>query len=702
MPRMLTQAHTLKEWIREANPIEAVIGETLQLRRNGYDLVGAHHTHGSTSGTSLHVDPDQGLYYCFNCGEGGTVFDWIMSLQSCTFAEALRYLAQRAHIPLPDWTDEERARHEQVWQDGQIIKRIFRAAADYYHAQLTPEWHVWCQEQWGLTAETLQRFQVGFAPVSQKALWSHLREDGFSPQELMKSGLFVLVNGEFLDFYQGRIIFPYWSALPSNSHGGEVVYFIGRQTEQTPEVDWEQGKYKKLLTRREKHPYVSKAVSNRYFFGEYALQQARDGDLLITEGIADALAALQVGIPCLSPGTVTFREADLPRLTHRARIARRVIIINDAEANQAGERGALKTAVHLFRQGVDARIGTLPRPEGVEKVDIADYLKTHGREEFCQIMAEAKPILDVHLDRVRQAAITDKIKAAEDMYPLVLPLSGVQRDLAARALQKAFGGAKVISLGTIRKAVSTAAPEPSLSADGTAAEDEAADERAIEGPRPQARVAASVVKLLDESPPMLTRPLRLIDGQAYAATWLWTETTVTEVEKNGEIITLTEPRVTRACRLFVVQDDGTVFGEGGDKGMDDLALDVFGLGPSHPDEMIWSSSGVKAYRSGRRPDHAETFRWVREVFDHFMDFRGSLAPQDVMCELSACLVLMTWVADAFTVLPYPWTTAPGPDSGKSKWGLCWAKAGYLGYATTMGGDVRCASRPGGGWGIDPV
>jgi DNA primase len=79
-----------------------------------------------------------------------------------------------------------------------------------------------------------------------------------------------------------------------------------------------------------------------------------------------------------------------------------VVIINDAEANQAGERGTLKTAAHLFCQGIDARIGTLPRPEGVEKIDIADYFKSHTGDEFRQIMSEAKPLLEVHLDRVRQ------------------------------------------------------------------------------------------------------------------------------------------------------------------------------------------------------------------------------------------------------------------------------------------------------------
>jgi DNA primase len=65
----------LKERIRELNPIDEVIGATIALRRQGHTLVGAHHTHGSASGTSLHVDSGQGLYYCFNGGEGGSCIE---------------------------------------------------------------------------------------------------------------------------------------------------------------------------------------------------------------------------------------------------------------------------------------------------------------------------------------------------------------------------------------------------------------------------------------------------------------------------------------------------------------------------------------------------------------------------------------------------------------------------------------------------
>jgi hypothetical protein len=128
------------------------------------------------------------------------------------------------------------------------------------------------------------------------------------------------------------------------------------------------------------------------------------------------------------------------------------------------------------------------------------------------------------------------------VYPLVAALSGVQRDLAERALQKAFGGTKGISLRIIRKAVSTASPKPSSLADATAVDDEPSDEGAIPGPRLQPRPAAPRITLLDQPPPTFTRPLMLIDGQAYAATWLYTRTTITEkLGKDGEVVRLTEP-----------------------------------------------------------------------------------------------------------------------------------------------------------------
>jgi DNA primase len=115
----------------------------------------------------------------------------------------------------------------------------------------------------------------------------------------------------------------------------------------------------------------AEVVSNRWFYGEHCLHEARGKALLVTEGIPDAVAALQANIPCLSPATVTFREADWPRLSRLVKPAQRIVIINDNEENQSGERGAVKTAAYLFQQGIDARIGTLPRSEEQAKIDMS-------------------------------------------------------------------------------------------------------------------------------------------------------------------------------------------------------------------------------------------------------------------------------------------------------------------------------------------
>jgi hypothetical protein len=184
------------------------------------------------------------------------------------------------------------------------------------------------------------------------------------------------------------------------------------------------------------------------------------------------------------------------------------------------------------------------------------------------------------------------------------------------------------------------------------------------------------IELMKAAPDILTRPLQLIDGRAYASTWLWTK--MTHTEDTHEV-------VTQKRQHFVVRDDGVLFGPGGDRPMPELGLEQVTLDGSHPDYLVWSVQGVSDYRNGGRRDVVQTFRDVVAIYDHFMDFRGSFAPQAEMCELSACLSLMTWLADAFTVLPYPWTTSPGAGSGKSKWGLCWVMTSYLGYATTMGG-----------------
>ena len=105
-----------------------------------------------------------------------------------------------------------------------------------------------------------------------------------------------------------------------------------------------------------------------------------------------------------------------------------------------------------------------------------------------------------------------------------------------------------------------------------------------------------------------------------------------------------------------------------------------------PDHLLWNVVGVTAYLHHTRPDPVNVFMQLVTVYDHFLDFSRSLDAQTQMCRLSACISLMTWFADAFTVLPYPWPNSPAPGSGKTKWGHCWTGTSYLGYLTAASGS----------------
>jgi hypothetical protein len=207
----------------------------------------------------------------------------------------------------------------------------------------------------------------------------------------------------------------------------------------------------------------------------------------------------------------------------------------------------------------------------------------------------------------------------------------------------------------------------------------------VEAPRPAPRPAPPIVKLLDVAPRTLHRPLALLDGRAYAATWLYAEETQTEtVDRHGEVVRLDPPRVTRSRRLFVVRDDGIIFGGGADHPLDDLGLDV-SLPEVPPVDRLWTTEGVIAYRAARHPEPAVAFERVTAVVDRFIDFDRSLAPQRTMAEMIACYILSTWFLDAFTVVGFLWPTGDR-GCGKTQLLTVVTELAYLGQLILSSGS----------------
>jgi hypothetical protein len=138
---------------------------------------------------------------------------------------------------------------------------------------------------------------------------------------------------------------------------------IGRKTPWTPDANWEQGKYKKLPVHDEhQRPYVADFINNALLFNEDCLL-ARPGKVIITEGVTDCLALMQLGLPTVSPVTVRIRAADWERLIPKLRGVETVYICQDNELSQAGLKGALQTARTLAEHKIDTRLVTLPLSE---------------------------------------------------------------------------------------------------------------------------------------------------------------------------------------------------------------------------------------------------------------------------------------------------------------------------------------------------
>ncbi len=378
--------------IKDAVSIESLIEEDgVELQPQGKELVGFHsNKHDSESKTSLHANPAKGVYYCFNCDEGGDHFTWLEKNRNMTFHEALVSLADKANVTISNVDKSEMEKHKNRRIVREKLYKLYTKVAEVYHNNLSEQEYRLLKDEWGLTEETVKKYKIGFAPVGGKFIMQEMLKHGFHEGLINISGL---INKGGYDLFQGRLVFPYWK-------NNQAVYFIARLTDKTPDTAWEKSKYKKLPTTTDnKQDHMENLVANEYFVGEDSLWGAEE--VIITEGVTDCYTALQNGIACISPATVGFRQDDHNKLLALTKNIKNVYICNDNESSQAGEKGAIKTAEFLESNNVNVKIINLPLPAGKSKIDLAEYLRDNGIDSFTEQMKEAKSLIEVDLELLR-------------------------------------------------------------------------------------------------------------------------------------------------------------------------------------------------------------------------------------------------------------------------------------------------------------
>ena len=366
--------------IKDKLDIVDLIGQTINLSDTGCGIYKGASSAGSTSGKSLNVDKNIQLWNDWAENIGGDVYNWIANIENLDidkdFQLILKIAADKAGVVLES---------DNYDPEAYEIQSFLAAAAGYYHSQLTDEMRYEITKTWGISNETIDRLKIGFAPVDGKSMQAAM-VDLFHQETIKKSGLIVKTSIGWMDFYQGRYVFPYWK-------NGKVKYTIGRRIEGiTPDNEFEMGKYKKQLLYKQNNEdgkgreYISQSVKNDTFYGEDSLRGANN--CTITEGVTDCIMAIQNGFPCISPVTVQFKKADHNKIYSLVKNMDTVYICNDNEISGAGDKGAASTAEYLKSRGIDICMIQLPKTTEQDKVDLAEYLRLNQATALKELMLQ--------------------------------------------------------------------------------------------------------------------------------------------------------------------------------------------------------------------------------------------------------------------------------------------------------------------------
>lgn len=322
------------EEVRMRSDIVDVISGYVKLQRRGSSYFGLCPFHNEKT-PSFSVSPGKQMYYCFGCGAGGNVFTFIMEYENFTFPEALKFLADRAGITLPEQEYSEEARKQRDKKSA--ILEVNKIAAKYFYYQLRSQQGTKAMEYLRnrmLSDETMKRFGLGYAGPYSDALYRYLKKQGISHEILKESGLMQVSEKQGMyDKFWNRVMFPIMDV------NNKVIGFGGRVMGDA--------KPKYLNS-----PETLIFDKSRNLYGLNFARTSKKKNLLVCEGYMDVISLHQAGFTnaVASLGTaLTSQHASLLK-----RYTDEVILTYDSD--EAGIRAALRAIPLLKEAGVSARV----------------------------------------------------------------------------------------------------------------------------------------------------------------------------------------------------------------------------------------------------------------------------------------------------------------------------------------------------------
>lgn len=411
--------HVIQQIVRSVDFVR-LAGRYCDLKKKGRNYWALCPFHKEKT-ASFSIDPENGLYYCFGCKEGGSVFTFLQAMEGLSFGEALRKLAAEAGVDLRQYETAGGPAQSELTR----LREVNELATSFFHRCLEKakgsETARGFLEQRSTSAASIETWRLGFAPDG----WDHFLKcalgRGYEPDVLVKAGLALPRQGTpgHYDRFRNRLMFPIADA------GGRTIGFGARALKPEDEP--------KYLNSPET-PLFSKG--NCFFGLSQAKEAIRSGKTaVVLEGYTDVIMAHQCGVPESVAVLGTALTEDHGRIL--SRLCERVILVFDPD--EAGRKSAKRSIEVLLNGELEIRVVSLP-----EGQDPCDYILRHGGDEFRQLLAESQGFFEFRLAAARSehdtGTVEGRMAALRDVAEVALAVRDeARRDMIVRWIAQELG-----------------------------------------------------------------------------------------------------------------------------------------------------------------------------------------------------------------------------------------------------------------------
>lgn len=424
--------------IKDEARIDEVVGEFVTLKKRGSSMIGNCPFHNEKT-PSFNVSVSKNIFKCFGCGKAGDSITFLMEHLQLNYSEALRYLAKKYNIAVEEeYVSEEQKKEEEIQHSLQESIHIANGFAqrfftDYMLQNENGKIGLAYFKERGFSNQTIEKFQLGFAPDNGTALTDEALKQGFQLDILKKAGLTSPKEDSRYDFFRNRAMFPIHNLM------GKVIAFGGRILKKDEKAP-------KYVNTPESEVYVKSKILYGIFQAKNAIR--KQDECLLCEGYTDVISLVQNGIENVVASSGTALTVDQIKLVKR--FTPNITLLYDGDS--AGIKAALRGTDLILEEGMNVRVVILPEPE-----DPDSYIKKVGTTAFEEYVKKNKKDLILFKSSLfASEAKNDPIKKAELVKDIVTSVAKIpdpiQRSIYVRSCAEQFAMPEQLLIIEVNKA----------------------------------------------------------------------------------------------------------------------------------------------------------------------------------------------------------------------------------------------------------